>query len=767
MKKTLTVVPKKTLLAAALIAQSAAAAQAQQAGPGPVLEEVLVTAQKREQSLQDVPLSITAFTAETIDRAGIRDFTDYAVKTPNVGFQQRGSRADTRFGIRGITNVGGQASSVGIYVDEVNVVPNVITTGTSRTADTSLLDIERIEVLRGPQGTFFGRNTMGGAINITTVKPDVESPDAKLTLEAGEDEYYLARATGNLPLGDSAAVRGAAYYDEYGGFIDNKGPSSASNAEENKGARLAFRWQPGPALTADITASWSEMEQDYPAMVPTGILATIPSDVVEQGGFLFDSFGLPLWPLDTVGFFPDNFTDIATDRERAMDNETTILTGRVEYDMDWATLTSVTGYIDNEFSQAGEGDASIAPAFVVSRDSELTAFSQEFRLTSNAAGPVEWMVGLIYADDETEETDVSTHLATDPYLALWDALGILEFGLPGDIGDIIANGPTGVSIGNFEDVDRGSETQSYALFGDLTWHFADRWTAAVGLRYTYDEVEYFEVTRPTITIPVANIADDENFDDISPRFNLSWRPTDAATVYGSVSKGYKVGGFNANQDLVDLFFEEETGWNYEIGLKSVLWNQRLQLNAAVFYFDWNDLQVRGQDVRTQRQLVVNADAAHTQGLEIEVKTLLAEGLTLDLGTGISRRSLTTSRAPSTPTATCSTRRATPSRSRPITRLPAHWNTRSHWRTARPTPGSTTALSTISSPQPTTPSSARSRATSCGICGSATTRSYSACRCLSKTSATRSTVPRRRTWRPSIPACSARWADRAGRACAST
>jgi len=188
--------PSRTLLTTAVLLH-VAAAQAQQAGAGPVLEEVLVTAQKREQSLQDVPLSITAFTAATIDRAGIRDFSDYAVKTPNVGFQQRGSRADTRFGIRGITNVGGQASSVGVYVDEVNVVPNVITTGTSRTADISLLDVARIEVLRGPQGTFFGRNTMGGAINITTVKPDLESPDGKLTLEAA-DEVVLAALDGRV-----------------------------------------------------------------------------------------------------------------------------------------------------------------------------------------------------------------------------------------------------------------------------------------------------------------------------------------------------------------------------------------------------------------------------------------------------------------------------------------------------------------------------------------------------------------------------------------
>lgn len=582
-----------------------------------VLEEVVVTAQKREQSLQDVPVSVTAFTADVIDRAGISNFSDYAIKTPNLGFQQRGTRADTKFGIRGVTNIGGQANSVGVYVDEVNVVPNVVSTGNSRTADTSLLDIERIEVLRGPQGTFFGRNTMGGAINITTQKPDFAESFGKVTLEAGEDEYYKVRTTGNLPLGDKVAVRGAAYYDEYDGYIDNKGPSDASNAEENKGARLALRWEPSADLVADFTAGYSKMEQDYPALVPTGILAEIPQQIV-------DFIGEPIWPLTTVDFYPQNYTDTATDMKREMDNETTILTARLEYDFDQVTLTSVTGYIDNEYEQAGDGDASIDPAFTVSRESDMNAFSQEFRLASNSGEELNWMLGFIYSDDETDETDISTHLASDPYVDIWDIVAVVEFGLPYS---------PGVSVGNFEDVDRGSETKSYAAFGDISWDITPQWTLAAGLRYTYDDVEYYETTRPTITIPEADISDDEDFDDWSPRFNASWLPSDDLTVYGTISKGYKVGGFNPNQDLVGLFFDEETGWNYELGFKSTLWDQRLQFNGAVFYFDWNDLQVRGQDVRTQRQVVVNADSAHTQGLELEVKALLAEGLTLDVGYG--------------------------------------------------------------------------------------------------------------------------------------
>tara|TARA_R110002110_G_scaffold413729_1_gene641659 strand:+ start:153521 stop:155836 length:2316 start_codon:yes stop_codon:yes gene_type:complete len=615
------------------IAATALSAAAQQSDRGLVLEEVIVTAQKREQSLQDVPVSVTAFTADVIDRAGISEFADYAMKAPNVGFQQRGNNAETKFGIRGVTNIGGQASSVGMYVDEVSVVPNVITTGASRTADTSLLDIERIEVLRGPQGTFFGRNTMGGAINITSQKPDLLDSFGKLTLEARENGYYKVRATGNTPVGDTVALRGAVYFNEHDGFIDNVGPSDASNAEENKGARLALRWEPNSALSADFAASYFQQEQDYPALVPTGILSETLTLAVEEGGFLFPVFGLPEWPLEEVDFFPDNYTDASTDLPRESDNETTMLSANISYDFGDLILTSVTGYIDNDYVQDGDGDASSIPAFYVSRDSELEAFSQEFRLATAGNDTLDWMVGFIYSDDKTAETDVSTHLESDPYLALWDILGIFAFGLPGDIGDIIANGPSGISLGNFEDVDRGSETTSYAVFGDMTWYLSDQWTLGLGLRYTYDDVDYFELTRPAVTIPEADIKAGETFDDFSPRININWLPNDDVTVYGTISKGYKVGGFNPNQDLVDLTFDEETGWNYELGFKSTLWDNRMQLNAAVFYFDWEDLQVRGQDVFTQRQVVVNAEEAHTQGIEIEIKTLLTEHLTLDVGYG--------------------------------------------------------------------------------------------------------------------------------------
>ncbi|MEQ9395714.1 TonB-dependent receptor [Haliea sp.] len=617
------------LLAAGGFTQTAYA----QLTAGPMLEEVLVTAQKREQSLQNVPVSVTAFSAETIERAGIRDFEDYAMKTPNVGFQQRGSRSDTKFGIRGVTNIGGQANAVGVYVDEVNVVPSVLSTGTSRTADTQLLDIERIEVLRGPQGTFFGRNTMGGAINITTVKPDPSGFDASVVAEVGEWDHLLGRAMVNVPLGDSVALRATVYYDENDGFITNRGPSGASNSEQNQGGRLALSWNPSQRLALDLSASWSRLEQDYPAMVPSGNLGSIPTQVVTDGGFLFDVFDVPVWPLGDVPFFPANHDHTATDMDRAESSDTAIYTARLVYDFDRFTLTSVTGYIDNEFSQAGEGDASVAPAFFVSRDSELDAFSQELRLSGDWNGDTTWMVGAIYARDETVETDLSTHLATDPYLALWDILGVLEFGLPGDIGDIITNGPSGVTVGNFEDVDRGADTTSYAAFGDMSWRISEHWEVAVGLRYTQDEVDYFEVTRPAITIPVSDISTSRDFDDWSPRLNVSWFPTEQVTIYGTVSKGYKVGGFNASQDLVKLTFEPEEGWNYELGLKSRFWNERVQLNAAAFYFDWSDLQVRGQDVRTQRQVVVNADSAYTQGGELELSALLTASLSLNLAYG--------------------------------------------------------------------------------------------------------------------------------------
>ncbi len=650
------------ILAAAVTATIPAAAIGQ-TGTDAVIEEILVTAQKREQSLQEVPISITAFSAETIERAGIREFTDYASKTPNVGFSTTGNRATTKVGIRGVTNIGGKANSVGIYVDEFNIAPNILVTGQSRTADTALYDVERIEVLRGPQGTFFGRNTMGGAISITSKKPDTGERSGSVRVEADDFDGYLGRLSFNQPISDTAAVLLSGYYRSVGGFLENVGPSGRSNDGEEQGARIALRLDPTSDLTVDLSYSWSDMSQDQQALIPTGDLASIPSqlvDVVNFFPFLFaplptapiDTSQFPEWPLPVTDapFYPDNYTTIATDVANQSKSVTDTAILNVGYDLgDNLTLTSVTGWMNNDFDVAGDGDMSIYPAFTVSRSSKSTAWSQELRLGSYDNDKADWMVGVIYSEDEITETDLSTHLDTDPYLPAWGATlfalaaqgGQIDFGDP-QIQFALANGLIPVifaplTLGNFEDVDRANSTDSIAVFGDFTWHLSNRLDLSAGLRYTDDKVNFSEVTRPTVTLPVGRDYQSQSFDDISPRLTATFFANDATTVYATIAKGYKVGGVNsdvtASLPEVDKFFREETGYNYEAGVKTDFANGRVRLNAAAFFFDWNDLQVRSQDVLSQRQFVQNAADAESKGIEIELVAALNDKIALGIGYG--------------------------------------------------------------------------------------------------------------------------------------
>jgi iron complex outermembrane recepter protein len=260
MSEQLNAAVRAVLLAAAAAAAVPGLARAETDG---ALEEIIVTAQKREQSALEVPITITAFSAEAIERAGIESFEDYATLTPNIGFTQQGSRAYTKVAIRGVTNIGGKANSVGIYVDEFNIAPNILVNGYSRTADTSLFDVERIEILRGPQGTYFGRNTMGGAISITTRKPEPGVSAGSVSAEVNDRGGYLGRGTVDVPVGEDAALGLTAFYREVAGYLDNKGPSNRIDDGDELGARAALRWTPGEAITVDLSYSHTEETQDF------------------------------------------------------------------------------------------------------------------------------------------------------------------------------------------------------------------------------------------------------------------------------------------------------------------------------------------------------------------------------------------------------------------------------------------------------------------------------------------------------------------------
>ncbi|SHG77157.1 TonB-dependent receptor [Ferrimonas marina] len=601
------------------------------------IEVIEVTAQKRVQRLQDVPVSIAVIDEQELALSRMDGLTNLAQKAPNVSVSSRGSRADTRVTIRGIANIGGRANNVGIYVDGFNIAPNVTVAGGSRTADMKLIDPAQIEVLRGPQGTYFGRNTMGGVLNISTVQPSSDAVGGEFALDYSSWNTIEGKGALNVPLGDTAAMRVTGYYDQTDGFLDNAG-SADGNSGENYGGRVGFNWQPTDRFSADAALSYSKMQQDNYNMLPSGQLSSIPAMIAPIVNNGMPALGVPSgpdlgldpWPVAGPGLLPDNEDTLSTDLNRDSEAETTIANARLTWDLGAAELVSITGYINNDFAEAGDGDMTVYPSFLVSRDSTMKAWSQEFQLRSSGNNRLNWLVGAIVGHDEIEETDYSEHLASDPYMLYWD---IAFWDILGQPPELIPALGSGISIGLLEDVDRINETDTWAVFGNLDYQLTDHWKLGLGGRYSSDTVTFTEVTRPNLINPVNNSTREGDFSDFSPRADLTWQPSRDLTLYTTVSRAYKAGGFNPNVDMEGLDqFDEESGVNYEFGIKGSMGNQ-LRYSTALYYFDWADLQVRGQDVLTQRQFIQNAAEAHAQGIELDVSWEPIDSLKFHAGIG--------------------------------------------------------------------------------------------------------------------------------------
>ncbi len=618
--------------ASALAFSAPAFAQSEQAAPRDV---ITVTAQKREQAIEDVPISVTVFDRSEIERAGITELADFARRTPNVSFVNRGTRSETRIAIRGISPIStaGTANLTGIFVDEFNVAPNIST----RTADPFLFDTAQIEVLKGPQGTYFGRNVVAGAINITSRQPSFDQSEAELTAEVGSFGLRRISGSGSVPLSDNFAVRALGYYDQYDGFLRNTG-TGPSNGTENYGARLAALWQVNDRLTLNGSLIYSNQQQDLPNFVPSGF----PSESLS----LLANFVPPgTVPVNANGFFPANTRTISTNEGLPSENQTLTAIARASYDFEnGMNFTLVGGVIDNEFRSEGEGDFTNLSAFTIRRDEDVRAMSIEGRL-SGGGDRSSWLIGAIYGRDEFFTYQNSIQRANNPLLGAYDTafafLGGALFGIvpgappPGFIPGFAFFIPgVNSSAGFFENVEFEFESRSVALFGEYSFDLTDRLTVAAGARYSRDEIEgerrelqLQPGLAPRQSLPQQSVS----FDDFSPRFSATFRLTDNNSLYAIASRGYRTGGFNTTPG--DPAFDAENLWNYEIGTKGTLGGGWLRYSISAFHMDWNNTQVRAQDVVTQRQFILNADGSEHRGFEVELDARPNDNIRLGLNYG--------------------------------------------------------------------------------------------------------------------------------------
>ncbi|WP_417450309.1 TonB-dependent receptor [Kordiimonas sp.] len=567
------------------------------------LEEITVTAQRREQSLQDVPVSVSAFTSTAIERNNFQGVDDYLSRTPNVSFISSGGRDRKSISIRGITNFLSvdqdvRPSTVAFYLDDFSVGGGSV--------NPPMMDIERIEVLRGPQGTYFGRNAVGGAINVTTKKPDNDLfAQAKIGYSSFDTKDVEAII--NVPIvQDVLAIRGNMKWTKTDGNIENINPIGGGNDSEYINGRTAIRYTPTDRLTVDVNVSVTDEVSGMREGVPSGVFSEF------AGNTLFGYLNGQPDP-DGVGFYPENRDKVNFNRPQEVGTHFWYTTGKVAYDFDEITLTSITGYMDSKGFLAGDIDGGSVDGWYETKDLYRTSLSQELRLQSTGSSDLEWVIGGLLARDKGNVEQYT-------YAGAENAFGL----------------PEGTTV---TETQTNGKTTSVAVFGEATYHLTDRLSVTGGLRWTHEKIDSVQVN---VSGGIISDSVDEtaSFSDISPKVSVGYSINDNTTAYATVSKAFKSGGVQTNQLLPDKTYDPETLWNFEAGLKSELLDRRLRMNIAAFYMKWKDLQTEFQDgiINENGDIafvtgIENADSARSYGVEAEFTGLVTENLTMGASIG--------------------------------------------------------------------------------------------------------------------------------------
>lgn len=601
------------------VALTAVAAQSQQ-----VLEEVVVTAQKREQNLQDVPVAVSAFNQAMLEQSGVKDMFDLQTNAPSLIVTQSQTSTTTTFSIRGIFTSSqnfGLEPSVGLYVDGVY-------RARQGSMINNMVDVASVEILRGPQGTLFGRNTPAGAITLSTVAPDFEGSGFLEGTVGDYDLWGLSGGKSFTVIEDTLAVRATGFIMERDGYIDIvNGDDDAINDKDRWGARLQALYTPTDDLTIRFIGDYSEVDeiccaagsfknnffaQDLPAGSPEK--RGTDNNVVSLGGTVVDQ---------------RDFYDyaVAVARPPRSSNEDGGLSMQLDWQTDNFLLTSITAWRQHDaFDDADIAFTDLDAAFRIN-DADQSQFTQELRI-SNSYDSFNYVAGLYYYKQELDnyrQTIVGDDLS-----------GIV--GLP-------ANAFIGGS--GSQDINEQDHT-SYAAFGQMDFNLSDALVLTAGLRWTYEDKDlantYTQDAPPTgspllpnwgfyLFAPLAPQADvRENFDDdqITGTLKLSWFANDEMMFYASYGTGYKSGGINGDRIPAEFeaSFDAESSTSYEVGMKADFPDQALRLNVALHATDTDDLQTNS--FQGGGFFLSNAGTAETYGAEIDLFWLPADNTTLTL-----------------------------------------------------------------------------------------------------------------------------------------
>ena len=601
-----------------------ATAQPQEATPsgtangGLVIEEIIVTAQKREKAAQDVPISMSIFTDGELETLNLSNVAEIARYTPNVEWDPSflGASNSSSIHIRGVGQAANFAEhstdpAVGLYLDGVYIARGVGSV-------LGVLDVSQVEVLRGPQGTLFGKNATGGAITIVTKRPtDTFSSWADFT--TGSDNRADLQLVVNAPLTDQVLTRFAASslnLDGYGVSLQDGTEFGDINRDYVRGA---LRWLPRENLMVDFMADWTRTRQDSPMTTPVFAEPGPMSLTAAYNFFVAPTNTVPGFgagvPWDSRFITPSDFTNYSTG-ESGSDLDAYGLTAIVNWQPGALNFTSITAYRDIDSLWAVDVDGS--PLIIIEDILGLDQhqFSQEFNLRGRN-GALDWLVGLYYFEEEATSSGGAIIV---PELASVEFDPI--FGVPNPLFGI----PLSPGIQPIVNVHHARST---AIFSHLEYAFSERLYGSVGLRYTAEKKRV--TNQPGIGL-VASNGDSKSFDNLSPMAGMQYFIDPDLQIYGSISRGFKSGGFNTlvllpRQDY--LPFDPEHATSYELGVKAS--RGRFTVAGATFFVNYDDIQI--SVLNGVEPQILNAAEAEIKGVEVEFAAALTTGLRLETGIG--------------------------------------------------------------------------------------------------------------------------------------
>ena len=620
------------------------------------LEEIVVSARKRDENLQEVPIAVDVLDRSAIEKLNINDISDVTKYSPSVIFDQGFAAQDTRITIRGLAPTRGR-QNVAVLIDGIDITGQAVqTNGGSLLTNTRLFDIERVEVLKGPQNALYGRTAFAGAINYVTKDPSRDGVDAQFYGDVGNNSRYDGRFAISAPLIEDKLFGGiniAGWNDD--GHYDNSVTGNEIGGRDGWGISGNLVWDIDERFTAKLRLEYTDedIEQSpYVAISPQTPVAIPPQAFVTPPGGTAPVLSPDAPPAinSVVGTLPDGDTLSPTLSENprtlndypGVEREVTRGSLILDYELGRLTLLSLTGFADAEvFSfEDARRDGSVIGSNVGGEfwaQDDTEQFSQEFRVQSDADRTVAWTVGALYWTEDVDFNDGSVNCINVP--------------APIDCAPSIAatDGAT-----RFADPWE-RDTTHWSVYGLIDWNITDNWQLSLEGRYVDEELEVTGPDRTGTPSPfddrpraigpafmqtaiqprygdIKSKVDDDFF---APKATLRWTPTDSMMYYGSIARAYKPAGISIvaaltgfNPDVSEFDQEELTA--YEIGAKTGWLNDQLLLNAALFYQDFSDKQVSTQQIvgGTLLPVPVNASAADIYGLELEANWAATDNLDL-------------------------------------------------------------------------------------------------------------------------------------------